>query len=116
MEAEFIAYFETLNHRIRLWNFIMGLHVVDGIERPLKIYYDNKDVVLYFENNISSLKSKHIDIKYFVVKKRVQNQHVLIKHINRSSMIADPLIKVLLSKVFHEHVAHLSVLFNDVCE
>ena len=71
MAAEFIACFEASNHRIWPQNFIMGLRVVAGIERPLKIYFDNKVVVLYSYNNRSSSKSKHIHIKFFVVKERV---------------------------------------------
>ena len=71
MAAEFIACFEASNHGIWFRNFITGLCVVDGIKRPLKIYCDNKSVVLYSNNNRSSMKSKHIDIKFLVVKERV---------------------------------------------
>ena len=41
------------------------------IERPLKIYCDNKSVVLYSNNNKSSTKSKHIKIKFLIVKENV---------------------------------------------
>ncbi|KAL6335947.1 hypothetical protein AAG906_003572 [Vitis piasezkii] len=44
MEAEFIACYETSNHGIWLWNFIIELHIVDGIEKPLRINCDNKVV------------------------------------------------------------------------
>ncbi|RDX81818.1 hypothetical protein CR513_37463, partial [Mucuna pruriens] len=47
------------------------LEVVDGIERQLKIYYDNNPSVLYSNNNKCSTKSKFIDIKSLVVKERV---------------------------------------------
>ena len=71
MEAEFIACFEASNHGKLLQNFIMRLGVVDGIERPLKAYCDNKAVVLYSHNNRSSSKSKHININFVVVKEKV---------------------------------------------
>ena len=51
MEAEFIACFEASNHGIWLQNFITRLRVVNSIERPLKIYCDNKAIVLYPHNN-----------------------------------------------------------------
>nr|CAN83069.1 hypothetical protein VITISV_008960 [Vitis vinifera] len=57
IEGEFIAYYE-------LW-------IVDGIEKPLRINCDNKAAELYSKNNRSSSKSKHIDIKFLVVKERV---------------------------------------------
>ena len=52
-------------------NFITGLRIVDGIERPLRIKCDNKAAELYSKNNKSSSKSKHIDLKFLVVKERV---------------------------------------------
>ena len=71
MAVEFIACYEASNHGIWLRNFVTGLHVVKRIERPLKIYCDNNSAVLYYNNNRSSSKSKHIDIKFLVVKERV---------------------------------------------
>ena len=71
MVAEFIACFEASNHGIWLQNFVMGLRIVDTIERPLKIFCDNNSAVLYSNNNKSLAKSKHIDIKFRIVKERV---------------------------------------------
>jgi hypothetical protein len=55
--------------------------VVDSTSRPLTIYCDNKLVVFFLSNNKSSDAAKHIDIKYFIVKDRVQDQTVEIEHI-----------------------------------
>ena len=115
MEAEFITYYEASNHGIWLWNFITELHIVDGIEKPLRINYNNKAVELYSKNNRSSSKSKHIDFKFLVVKEKVQSLQVSIEHISTNSIIADPLTKGLPPKVFHEHVTHMGVVhINDV--
>ena len=73
MAAEFIAYYEASNHGIWLQNFVTRLRIMDGIERPLKLYCDNKSAVMYSNNNRSSTKSKHIDIKFLVVKERIQS-------------------------------------------
>ena len=75
--------------------------MVKGIEIPLKIYCDNNLAVLYSNNNRSSSKSKHIDIKFLIVKERVQNDQLSIEHIGTNSMIADSLTKGLSPKVFH---------------
>ena len=83
---------------------------MEGIERPLKLYCDNKSAILYSNNNRSSTKSKHIDIKFLVVKERVQSGQISIEHLGTNSMIADPSTKGLPPKVFHEHVAHMGVL------
>ena len=88
---------------------------MDGIERPLKLFCDNKSAVLYSNNNRSSAKSKHIDIKFLVVEERVQSGHLSIEHIGTNSMIADPLTKGVPSKVFHEHTARMGVMsFEDI--
>ena len=87
--------------------------MVDGIDRPLKIYCDNNSAVLYSNSNSSSTKSKHIDIKFLAVRERVQNRQIFIEHIGTNSMLADPLTKGLVPSVFHEHVAHMGVLFYD---
>ena len=68
MATEFVACYEASNHGMWLRNFVMGLRIVDGIERPLKLFCDNKSAVLYSNNNRSSMKSKFIDIKFLVVK------------------------------------------------
>ena len=73
MAAEFIACYEASNHGIWLRNLVTGLHMVNDIERLLKIFCDNKSAVLYSNNNRSSMKSKHIDIKFLFVKERVQS-------------------------------------------
>ena len=80
-----------------------------SIERPLRLFCDNKLAVMYSNNNRSSSKSKHIEIKFLVGKERVQSGQVFIEHIGTNSMIADPLTKGLPPKVFHEHITHMGV-------
>ncbi|KAL4335653.1 hypothetical protein GQ457_07G001670 [Hibiscus cannabinus] len=115
MAAEFVACYEASNHGIWLRNFVTGLRILKNVERPLKLFCDNKSAVLYSNNNRSSSKSKHIDIKFLAVKKRVQSGQISIEHIGTNFMIADPLTKGLPPKVFHEHTAHMGVtLFEDI--
>ena len=115
METEFIACYETSNHGIWLQNFITELRIVDGIEKPMRINCDNKAAQLYSKNNRSSSKSKHIDIKFLVVKEKVQSLQVSIEHISTNSMIVDLLTKGLPPKVFHEHVTHMGIVhINDM--
>ena len=83
---------------------------MDSIEKPLKIFCDNKSTVLYSNNNRSSTKSEHINIKFLVVKESVQSGQVPIEHIGTNSMVEDHLTKGLPPKVFHKHTAHMSVV------
>ena len=96
MQAEFIVCYEASNQAIWLWNFITGLHIVNDIERPLRINCDNKVAKLYSKNNRSSSKSKHIDLKFLVVQEKVQSFQVSIEHTSTNFMIA-----IRLPKVYH---------------
>nr|KYP58991.1 Copia protein [Cajanus cajan] len=115
MGTKFIVCYEASNHGIWLQNFVIALRIVDGIEIPLKLFCDNKSVVLFSNNNKSSTKSNHIDIKFLVIKERVQSKQLSIEHIHTNFMVTDPLTKGLPPKMFHEHTTHMSVMFlSDV--
>ena len=77
--------------------------MVDSINRPMMIYYDSKVVVFFSGNNKSSAAAKHIDIKYLVVRQRIQDQTIKIEHISTTQMLADPLTKGLPPSLFKEH-------------
>ena len=110
MQAEFIACYEATGQVVRLKNFIPGLKVVDSISRPLVLYCDNEPAVFYASNNKSSVAAKHIDIKYHVVKDRIQDHTIDVKHISTTRMLADPLTKGLPPSIFREHVAGMGLL------
>ena len=115
MAGEFVACYEVFNHELWLQNFITGLRILSGIKRPLKLYCDNKSAVLYSNNNRSSSKSRHIDVKFLIVKETIQSGHIFIEHIGTNFMITDPLAKGLTSKVFHKHTAYMGVIsFKDI--
>ena len=104
MEAKYIACYEATCHAIWLRNFVSDLHVVDSIMRPLRIYCDNSDVVQFSKNTKSIKGSKRINIKYLVVRERVQNGIVCIEHIENIFMFTDSLTKALPPKLFMDYV------------
>ena len=72
---------------------------------------------MYSNNKRSSSKSKHVEIKFLIVKEIVQSGQMFIKHIGTNSMIVDPLTKGFPPKVFHKHIAHIGVqlLLSKLC-
>jgi hypothetical protein len=70
MYAEFVACYEAVGQAMWLKKFVPGLRVVDNIERPFKLYYNNKPVVLYAHNNKKTKVAKHINIRFYVVKEK----------------------------------------------
>ncbi|RVW62715.1 Retrovirus-related Pol polyprotein from transposon TNT 1-94 [Vitis vinifera] len=112
MKAEFVACFEASSHALWLRNFISGLGVVDSIAKPLRIYCDNTIIVFFSKNGKFSSGSKRMDLKYLVVKERVQKQQVSIENIRTTLMVADPLTKGLPPKAYLEHVMRMGLLSN----
>ena len=84
--------------------------MVDSIAKPLKIFCDNIAVVFFSKNGKYSSGSKHIELKYLVVRERVQKQQVSIENLSTTMMIADPLTKVLQCKIFKEHVLRMGLV------
>jgi hypothetical protein len=93
MYAKFISCFEATRQVMWLKKFIPDLRVVNCIHRPLKMYCDNKPTVCYAHNNKSSNATKPIEIKFYAVKDRVQDNTISLKHISTKEMLADPLTK-----------------------
>ena len=84
--------------------------MVDNISKPLRLYYDNKTAIFYANSNKSSGTAKHIEIKYFVVKDRIQDHTIELEHISTKEMLADPLTKGLPPNNFHELIAGMGLL------
>jgi hypothetical protein len=105
MNAEFVACYEAVGQAIWLKKFVPGLRVVDSIERPLKLYCDNEPVVLYAHNNKKTKADKHINIRFYIVKEKMQDQTISLEHIRTKKMIVDSLIKDLPPSVFREYLA-----------
>jgi hypothetical protein len=110
MYAEFIACYEVMVQAMLLKNFIPGLRVVDSISRPLTLYCDNKASVFFSHNNKSSGASKHTDLKYLVVRERVQDHAINLEHISTKKILTELLTKCLPPNIFQEHVAGMGLL------
>jgi hypothetical protein len=109
MYAEFVACYEAVGQAMWLKKFVLGLRLVDSIERPLKLYCDNESAVLYAHNNKKTKAAKHINIKFYVVKEKIHDQNISLEHISTKKMITDPLTKGLPPSVFKEHLAGMGL-------
>ena len=108
MYAEFIACYEATWQVNWLKKFMSGLKVVDDVYKPLKLYCDNNSAVCYAHNK-SSGAAKHIDIKYYVVKDKVQDRIISLEHISTEKMLVNLLTKRLPPSVFREHLASMGL-------
>lgn len=81
--------------------FIPGLKVVDNISKPLLSYCHNEPPIFYTSNNNSSVVAKHINVRYHVVKDRIRDQTINVKHTSMTHMLEDPLTKGFPPSIFH---------------
>ncbi|KAL6350396.1 hypothetical protein AAG906_004347 [Vitis piasezkii] len=82
MEAKYVACYEACCHAIWMQNFISALGVVDSISRPLKLFCDNSTIVAFSKNTRSISRSKHINVKFYFVKKKVAKSLIDIEHMS----------------------------------
>jgi hypothetical protein len=109
MYAEFVPCYEAVGQTMWLKKFVHSLRVVDSIERSLKLYCDNKPAVLYAHNKKKIKVAKHINIRFYIVKEKIQDQTISLEHISTKKMIADPLTKGLPPSLFREHLVGMSL-------
>jgi hypothetical protein len=109
MYAEFVACYEVVGQAMWLKKFVPGLRVVDSIERPLKLYCDNEPAVLYAHNNKKTKAAKHINIRFYVVKEKIQEQTISLEHISTKKITVDQLTKGLPPSVFRENLAGMGL-------
>ena len=115
IEAEFVACYEATKQALWLKNFSSGLRVMDTVAKPIKLLCDNAAAVFFSKNNKSGSRSKHIDIKYLVVRENVRESKIIIEHIGTLLMVADPMTKGLPPKLYKSHVDRMGLVnsFDD---
>ena len=72
-EAEYVACYEATYDTRWLQNFILALEVVHSISRPPKLFCDNSTAISFSKNTRSTSRSKHIDVKFFLLKRKLQS-------------------------------------------
>jgi hypothetical protein len=109
MYTEFVACYDATVQAMWLKKFILGLRVIDIIERSLKLYCDNEPAVLYAHKNKKIKAVKHINIRFYVVKEKIQNQTISLEHISTKKIITDPFMNGLPLSVFREHLVDMGL-------
>ena len=104
-EAELIGVSDVLSHVLWARDFLIEQgHNVGGA----KLYQDNTSTILLANKGLStSGKTRHIGVRYFFIKDRVDAGEVVLEHVSTTDMIADILTKPLqghLFRVLREHL------------
>ena len=97
-EAELIGICDVLSHVLWARDFLIEQgHSVGGA----KLYQDNTSTILLANKGLStSGKTRHIGVRYFFIKDRVDAGEVVVEHVSTTDMIADILTKPLQGNLF----------------
>ncbi|GKE49966.1 hypothetical protein Tco_1481224 [Tanacetum coccineum] len=79
------------------------LRVVPTIQDPIEIFCDNERVVTLTKEPTDHGKPKHIERKYHFIQSKVEEGHVIVKHIRSEDNPADPFTKALAKSRHDEH-------------
>ena len=114
-EAELVGTSEYIPYNLWLTLFMseQGYKIKDNI-----LYQDNKSTMLMLKNGRNSCtgNSRHINIRYFFVKDRIDKGELRIEHCPSTDMLADFFTKPLQGQLFNKFrdviigYAHISVL------
>ncbi|GJY33856.1 retrotransposon protein, putative, ty1-copia subclass [Tanacetum coccineum] len=93
-------------------NLIADLRVVPTVQDPTKIFCDNKSAVAMTKEPKDHRKSKHIERKYHFVRSKVEEGHVIVKHIRLKDNPANPFTKALAKSRHDEHARIIGMKDN----
>ena len=101
MEAEYIAACEAAKESVWLKTFYTDLEVVQNMEKPLVLYYDNSRAVANSKEPRSH--------KYHMIREIVHRGKVAAMKIVSEQNLVDPFTKTLPERVFTGHLEGLGL-------
>ena len=111
-EAELVALSDSSNQALHLRNFIIGQgHSCE----PVTVYQDNMSCMSLIERGRSAAeRTRHIAIKYFWLKERVDMGEAVVKHLGTKQMYANILTKPLQGAQFKSERHGLTGWEDDI--
>ena len=83
-----------------MWMKKMLKDIEISFEEPIIIYCDNTSIVSMSRNLVLHSKSKHISIKYHVLREKVVEKEIRLEYVNTKEKIASILTKALPKDTF----------------
>ena len=99
-ESELISLSDGINYLIGLKNFIKELKIKIN---DINIYQDNQSTIQLVNNEFpKSQRTKHINIKYFGIKEKLNNNNLTLQYKKTTEMIADIVTKPVQGNMFKQ--------------
>jgi hypothetical protein len=97
-EAEYIGMFEA--SKLIMWLRQLLSELGYSPQQPTILYEDNKSAIQIVTNGNDKGRTKHMDVRYHLIRELVQSNTIQVKYMPTESMVADILTKPLDSKLF----------------
>lgn len=109
MMAEYVACYEAAIQGTWLRNFISQFGALSFISKPLTIYCDNEAATFFSKHDRITDGSKHMDLKYLLLKQDVKQKKIVIESICTDLQVADIFIKGLPIQTFQRHAESMGL-------
>jgi len=84
------------------------------MDAPVIIYYDNISSILLANNPVYHVRTKHIEVHYHFIKKKVLAKEIDLIHVNTKDQVADIFTKALGTDKLRKFRKMLGVLKVDL--
>jgi hypothetical protein len=112
VEAEMVAMSEAVKECTWTRNFLIELGLLTHTSGS-KLLVDNQGAIHLASNHYTSNKSKHIDLKVFHVRDKVDDKEILLEYVPTKDNLADSLTKVIPGVRLNTHLRKLSMLGDE---
>jgi hypothetical protein len=111
-EAEYMAMSGAIQEAVYLKTLLVDLKYNTNVllhlqNTPLELHVDNQSAMKIAQNNITSNRTKHIDIRYHYCREKVQDGTVKLVYTPTTDMLADILTKAVGTVILKNAVPHI---------
>lgn len=103
MEAEYIAMADCIREIKWCRQFLNDIGLGELVKEPTRLNCDNQAAISYSRNYIARTRTKHIDIRYHLVREAVEDGDVTVQYIPTEENRADIFTKALPRAKFEFH-------------
>lgn len=95
VEAEYLAMCEAAKEVLWLQHFAQELGALQYVQEPHLLHVDNQGAIAVATNQITSERNKHIELRHFFLREKVEEGKIQLQYVRTSENTADILTKVL---------------------
>ena len=108
-EIEYMTTFETIKEILWMRRLLKKFDYFES--QTMIIQIDNKSVIILIENSMHHDKTKHIEIRYHFIKKKMIEKFIRLKFVFIKNQVVDELIKFLIEKTFNKFIKNFELKF-----